>query len=106
MLTVPGSRHEPPRVRDLQRQQEQLPLPLGLFAGRTAHRERTRQGELEVGIGCIPDSISKDLEHSGVNALQQVNIPQVPVEKKPRSNQHFSPSAVAKSLLGVFSLSF
>lgn len=95
----------PPCVCHLQRQQGQLPLTLHLFAGRTAHRERTGQGELEVGIGCIPDSISKYLEHSEENALQEMNTPQVLVEKKPHSD-HLVHNSSGQVITGLFSLIF
>lgn len=40
-------------------------------------------GELKVGIDYVPEGISNHLEHTGENAFQQMNTPQVfIVEKK------------------------
>ena len=35
-----------------------------------------------MGSGCVPEGISNRLEHTGENAFQQMNTPQVLVEKK------------------------
>lgn len=52
------------------------------------------RGELEVGIGCIPDSISKCFEHSEENALQQMNTPQCLWGKNPFQLVHNSSGQV------------
>lgn len=40
------------------------------------------RGELKVGIGCVPEGISNHLEHTGENAFQQMNTPQMLVGEK------------------------
>lgn len=96
----PGSQHEPLVSVTFRGSRSSFPsLCVYLLEGQPTGKGQGR-GQLEVGPGCISDSISKYLEHSGGNASQQMNTPQVLVEKNPTptstcAQQH-------KTLLGVF----
>lgn len=80
-------------------------LGIYLLEGQPIGKEQGR-GELEVGTGCIPDSISKSLERSEENALQQMNTPQVLVEEKNPFRPTLVHSSNGQVITGVFPLIF
>lgn len=103
MLLVPRGQHEPLMSVTFRGSRSSFPSPGAYFLEGQPTGKGQGRGELEVGIHCIPDSLSEYPEHSGENAVQQMNTPQVLVERKPHFNQHLCTTAVPKSLQGACS---
>lgn len=81
--TVLGSRREPLVSVTFGGSRSSFPsLCISSLEGQPTGKGQGR-GELKVGIGCVPEGISNPLEHTGENTFQQMNTPQVLVEKKP-----------------------